>query len=282
MPDPLRISASDGYALGASLFGPANTGPIVVVNSACGVRQRFYARFALWLAERNFTVITYDYRGIGESRPQRLRGFAGSMRDWGQLDFEGVLRFTDTFDPGRARTVIGHSVGGQILGFAPSNTRLSRAVTVASQSGFWRNYAGPRKAFIWAVWHGLMPAVAHAVGYLPGKLGTGEDLPKRVALEWARWGRHRDFFTADGISTEGFSRLTIPIDGFSFTDDDGFAPKVGVDWLHALFVNAKVCRHHLTPAELAVKAVGHFGAFNERFSQTLWPRFAAALESVER
>jgi len=276
MPEPLRISASDGYALGANIFGPESTGPIVVVNGATGVKQRYYARFALWLAERNCTVITYDYRGIGESRPHHLRGFTGSLRDWGQLDFEGVLRFASTLAPSRPVAVIGHSVGGQLLGFAPSNTQLGRAVTVGSQSGSWRHWPGARKLMMWAVWNGLMPAFTHLFGYLPGKLGTGEDLPKNVALEWARWGRHREFFKDDGISTEGFSRLTLPIESFSFTDDS-YAPSSAVDWLHGLFSNARVQRHHLAPADLEAKAIGHFGAFNTRFNDTLWPRLAVAL-----
>ncbi len=277
MPEDLRISASDGYALGATVFGANNSGPVVVVNSATAVKQKYYSRFATWLAERNFTVITYDYRGIGASRPHQIRGFDGSMRDWGQLDFEGVLRFADTLDAKRPRAVIGHSVGGQILGFAPSNTILSRAVTVASQSGYWGHWPGAKKALMWAVWHGAMPAATRALGYLPGRLGTGEDLPKNVALEWARWGRQPQFFAADGVPTSGFGRLAIPIHGFSFSDDTSYAPKNAVDWLHALFINASVERHHLSPKELGVKAIGHFGAFNSRFADTLWPLFARGL-----
>ncbi len=278
MPEPIRISATDGYALGATLFNPSGRGSVVVVNAATGVKQRYYAKFAQWLTEtHDCTVITYDYRGIGESRPHRLRGFEARMRDWGQLDFDGVLHFADTFDAKRPRAAIGHSIGGQILGFAPNNTILSRAVTVASQSGYWRHWPGSKKAVMWAIWFGLMPAASHAVGYLPGRLGAGEDLPKEVALEWARWGRKPDFFTADGISSAGFERLRIPIQVWSLADDTSYAPRAAVDWLQAQFTNATVDRRHVSPNDLGARRIGHFGAFREEFRQTLWPQFAAGL-----
>ncbi len=278
MPEPIRISASDGYALGATIFThPQETGPIVIINSATGVKQKYYARFAQYLCDQGATVITYDYRGIGESRPHQLRGFDGRMRDWGQLDFEGVLRFADTFAPHRERVVLGHSVGGQILGFAPSNTILKRAVTVASQSGYWRSWPGLKQPPMWALWHLVMPTATHAFGYLPRQLGIGEDLPKQVALEWARWCRQPEVFIGDGVPAAGFSRLSVPIQAWSFTDDASFAPKEAVDRLHRLFENASLDRRHVSPRELNVKAIGHFGAFNPRFRDTLWPRFAEGL-----
>ncbi|HJY42761.1 MAG TPA: alpha/beta hydrolase [Steroidobacteraceae bacterium] len=46
----------------------------VVVPSAMGVTQNFYARFAEWLAARGYLAATFDYRGIGQSAPARLRG----------------------------------------------------------------------------------------------------------------------------------------------------------------------------------------------------------------
>ncbi len=279
MADDLRISASDGYALGATVYGAQATGPVVIVNSATGVRHRYYSRFAAWLAEQNATVISYDYRGIGLSRPHSLRGFTARMRDWGQLDFEGVLRFVDKrFEAARPRAVIGHSIGGQLLGFADSNATLSRAVTVASQSGHWSYWPGlARKAGLIAIWYALMPAVSSVVGYLPGRLGIGEDLPKGVALEWARWGRSQGFFTSDPTLVDGFKRVAIPIQAWSFSDDLNYAPKAAVDWLHDQFPNATIDRQHLAPQDIGAKAIDHFGAFNIRFKDTLWPRFAAGL-----
>lgn len=272
MPEALRISAADGYALGATIFGAGERGPVVVVNGATGVSQRYYARFAAWLAERGFTVITYDYRGIGESRPFRLRRFEGRMRDWGHHDFEGVLRFGAQEYPGRPLTMVGHSIGGQIIGFPESNGLLKAAVTVAAQSGYWGLWPMPTRLLMGAVWYAL-PVVARVVGVVPGELGIGQDVPASVAIEWARWGRRRGYFTDDGVGPEGFARLTAPVLSFSFTDDH-YAPKAAVDWLHALLRSAQVERRHLDPRASGLPQVGHFGFFRSQFRHPLWEQVA--------
>lgn len=264
----IRISAADGYALGGTVFD-GGRGPVVVVSGATGVHQRYYARFAAWLASEGATVITFDYRGIGESRPFRLRGFEARVRDWGEHDLEGVLRFASEAFPRRALRLVGHSVGGQLLGLAPSVARASGVMTVASQSGYWGHWPLPTKVAFAGLWYGLMPLTSSLVGYFPGKLGVGEDLPRGVAQEWARWCRSAGYFTDHGVSPDGFARLRAPVLAFSFTDDP-YAPKPAVDWLHGLLSSASVERAHLAPGDLGVRAVGHFGFFRDSFRDSLW------------
>ena len=270
MTEALRIAAADGYALSAKLLGAQQrTGPVVVINGATGVRQRYYARFAEWLVHRGASVITWDYRGIGESRPHRLRGFTGTMRDWGEHDFEGVLRFVSERFAGRELVVVGHSIGGQLLGQAKSNRVIARAVTVGSQLGSWQLWPGYKKWAMAGLWHVVMPGITHVMGRFPGALGIGADLPRGVALEWARWGRSRDFVLAHGVSRDGYAALGCPIVSISLTDDD-YAPKAAVDALHALYVNASVERRHVSPRDVGASAIGHFGFFRDQFAPSLW------------
>ena len=269
MTEQLRIAAADGYALSARLSGRSGTGPFVVINGATGVKQRYYARFADWAVVRGATVLTWDYRGIGESRPHRLEGFTGTMTDWGKHDFEGVLRFVAQEFGGRELVVVGHSIGGQILGQAPSNRLVRRALTVGSQLGSWHLWPGLKKLAMASLWFGVMPGVTKAVGRFPGSLGIGEDLPREVALEWAKWGRSENFFLDHGVSRDGYTTFQAPIVSYSFTDDD-YAPKAAVDALHRLYTHAPLERRHLSPRELGVKAVGHFGFFRDQFAPTLW------------
>lgn len=278
--EPLRISATDGYGLGASVYGPESTGPIVVVNGATGVRQRYYSRFAHWLAGQGATVVTYDYRGIGESRPHRLRGFDARLRDWGRHDYEGVLQFVRREWPTRPLAIIGHSVGGQILGQAEGTRFASRIVTVSSQFGTWRLWPAPSSLAMASVWFGLMPAVTSAVGYFPGQLGIGEDLPKHVALEWASWCRSPRYFLDHGVSEAGYAAIGADILAYSFTDDSLYGPRRAVDALHSLFSGARVDRRHLAPKEIGAKAIGHFGFFRSTFRETLWKQVAAHVLSA--
>ena len=89
-PLPITFTAEDTYALKGFVWRhaqPDAARPVVIINAATSVRCRYYARFAAFLHAHGFDVLTYDYRGIGESRPDRLRGFEAGWIDWGRLDF---------------------------------------------------------------------------------------------------------------------------------------------------------------------------------------------------
>lgn len=269
--ETLTVRAVDYYPLGAQLYGGERAdGPVFLINGATGVPQRYYRAFSEWLVEQGGSVVTFDFRGIGASRPKSLKGFPAKARDWGQLDFEGAIRFAEQRFPGRELVLVGHSIGGQLIGMAPAATAFSRVFTVAAQVGSWRDWPGLGKWAMAGLWYGLMPAAVSVMGYYPGKLGMGSDLPAGMALEWASWGRHRDYLLRN-VSREGYERLTAPFLSYSFSDDF-YAPKQAVDKLHALYSHASVERVHLTPRELGVKAIGHFGFFRERFRDSLWAR----------
>ncbi len=94
--DDITFPAADGYMLGATLFLPRGAKRhAVLINSATAVPRKIYRGFAGYLARRGCAVLTYDYRGIGNSRqkslvgynqPKSLVGFKASMSDWAALD----------------------------------------------------------------------------------------------------------------------------------------------------------------------------------------------------
>ena len=60
-------------------------------QSGHGGAQPLLRAFAAYLHAAGCEVLTYDYRGIGGSRPARLlRGFRAGWIEWGSLDFEGA------------------------------------------------------------------------------------------------------------------------------------------------------------------------------------------------
>jgi len=71
--EPFEIQARDGHRLGATLFRPASSnGRALQIYAAAGVKQEYYGEFAAYLSERGFTVLTFDYRGIGRSGLDKL------------------------------------------------------------------------------------------------------------------------------------------------------------------------------------------------------------------
>ena len=73
-----------------------------MVSAAFATAAGFYEAFAEALARAGFAAITYDYRGIGASRPAGMRGFPATLTDWAVLDMAGVVRWVhDTHRPRR-------------------------------------------------------------------------------------------------------------------------------------------------------------------------------------
>lgn len=280
------IPAVDGYPLAATHFVAAgDVRGAVIVNPATGVRRRYYDDFAADLAARGWQTVTFANRGIGGSRPERLRGFAARMQEWAELDSEGVLRWLLDEFPGLPVALVGHSFGGQSLGLVPSARRLAAAVLVATQSGYWGHWPGWQKLRLLAFWTVVIPLTTALCGYFPARrLGVGEDQPAGVARQWARWGRHRDYLLRDAPAAwrAGYDAIRMPILGIGFADDP-YAPHRAMAAILSLYRNAAVDHRQIDPQAAGLGAVGHFGFFRPRFRDTLWPQasdwLAAAVDA---
>jgi predicted alpha/beta hydrolase len=281
----LRIPARDGFKLAATLVEPAGgwssegMDALVLISPATAAPRSYYDTFARFLADRGFAVLTYDYRGMGGSRPRSLRGFRASMHEWGEEDLAGVIAWASRHVQPSRLLGIGHSVGGQIVGLAENNERFDALMTVASQSGWYGHWPESAHRRLALRWHVTVPLLSRIFGYVPGSLGIKEDLPGGVAREWAAWCR-RPGFLLEGHPKRraGFERIRRPILAWSF-EDDGFAPRPAVEWLHRLYGNARVAHRHVVPVTAGLGEVGHFGFFRERFRDSLWKEAAAWLES---
>jgi predicted alpha/beta hydrolase len=270
----LVFSTGDGVRLAATLFTPLarteRTG-VVVVNSAMAVPRRYYAPFARFLAASGLAVLTYDYRGIGESRRGPIGQDRARLRDWGEKDFAAALDWVARELGDDAPLVVGHSVGGQIVGLAPNNAHVRKLLLVGAQSGDWRLWPASSRARMLAFWYGVVPPVSRLFGYLPGGLLGGESVPGGVVREWARWARRRGYVVggSDGARATGYARLEAPIVAYSFADDD-FAPARAVGALLDLYRSAQRTHRRVSAAQLGLRSIGHFGFFRESQRERLW------------
>jgi predicted alpha/beta hydrolase len=284
----LNFQAADGVELKASLFksdvSASNTGEgqniSVLINSATGAPRFYYERFASFLAEQGFTVLTYDYRGLFDSSQTPELDALASMRDWGELDTEAALNFLAAQRPEAKLTFVGHSIGGTLLGLARSNNLVKRAIAVATPSGHWRHWPFPEKLFSWFAYTVFVPLVVAIRGNLPARY-VGTELPRGVALEWARWCKHEDFVVdQEGNALhEGFNRYEGPY-CFYATTDDIFAPPDAVKALAALFKNAKLELKTIRPIDWQTKSIGHFGFFRKTAPVSFWQELANYLKEA--
>jgi len=264
------ITAGDGYRLAVTLFRPAGV-PVarVIVNSAMAVPRQFYAAFAGAAAERGLATLTYDYRGIGDSAPASLRGFAARASQWMTLDFEAALAFMRREVAAPRSFVVGHSFGGNAFGLAPSAASVDGGLFVAAQSGYWRHWPAPRRYVMASLWYGVTPLLPRIFGYMPGWTGIGNDVPAGVMQQWSGWCRLPRYAADDStVDASGFGRLKAPLRLISLADDQAYAPARAVDALAALYAAARCERLHVEPQDHGLARIGHFGFFRHG---ALWP-----------
>jgi predicted alpha/beta hydrolase len=248
----LYVPATDGFPLGATLVrsGEKARGAIVLAP-ATGVRRRYYEPFQRWLGAQGFDVLSFDYRGIGGSRPASLAGFDARMSDWGAKDLAGILDWVSRE-------------------LEPSSLLLDAILCVGSQSGDYRLWPAPARYRMALYWYALLPTVTATWGYLPSGL-AGEELPRGVALEWAKWCRTDGYLLGGdrGALRDGFRRVRAPLLALGF-DDDPYAPPAAVAGLLDLYAEASREHRQIDPRAEGFGPVGHFGFFRERFRKTLW------------
>jgi len=276
--------AADGYPISGRLWRHAEAAavprPVAIICPATSVRCRYYARFAAFLVRHGMDALIFDYRGIGESRPARLRGFPASWIDWGERDVEAVLRHVRQAFPSQPIDVVGHSIGGFILGLAPSSAIIRRIVTVGAQYAYWRDYAPEARLAMLAKWHLAMPLLALLFSYFPGaKLGWIEDTPTGVVRDWAlsrarfeeSWrGRSPRQAENNERLCRRLASVTAPILAVSLGDDE-FGTVAAIERSLAYFRRSPRTHLRIAPAAIGAEKIGHFGFFHSRFEQSLWP-----------
>lgn len=288
----VRLRTEDGVILGATFHAAARPrGPrrVAVLHGGAGILQQRYRHFAAFLAEWGIPVLTYDYRGIGASRPASLRGFRATTADWVEFDAAAAIDWVRERFAEDELIGISHSIGGLALGAAPNAARQDRLVFIAPHTAYFRDYAPLYRLPMALIWHGLMPAATRLTGYFPARrLRLGEDLPAGIALEWAR--RLGPDLRPRGEEPEA-QRARRLLDHAALLDrpalavtvsDDAFATAAAARRLLSYFPRLRVQPVSVTPTEANLPRLGHFAYFRREPGATLWPRLLALLGGYPR
>jgi predicted alpha/beta hydrolase len=270
--ETLTLACADGQQIAATLYLPQESnGLSLLINGATGVPRGYYTAFAGFQAASGFTVLTYDYRGIADSKPTPGAP-APRMLDWARQDMAAALQYLAQRFPALTPTLVGHSFGGQVLGLVPQSDSLAAIVTIASQHGHWRNWSASYQWKLALVWYGLVP-LSLALGFrLPKGLFGGERLPPGVLRDWSRWCRSKHYVCDErGRPLRPYNdRVRAPIRMISLDDDLQFGPRKGVDLLASYYPKARIERQHVVPAEWGLGRIGHFGFFRRDMPAERW------------
>ena len=280
---PLQFATADHVLLQGRWYVSSDekqaASVVAVIACGAGIPARFYNRLARYLAACGAAVLTFDYRGIGESREGDLRRLTAGMDDWATQDFGAALAKAHATYPQLPLAAVAHSVGTLYVGAAPDAAHLSRLVLLGPHTGYWRDYRPRWRWLMYLVWHVFMPAVTKALGYFPGRaLGLGEDLPAQVAYDWA--GRRQPDIAATpelarrfgpGLARYGETHADTLALSIS---DDAFAPPEAARRLLSNYPNLRVVHETITPASLGCRRLGHFGFLRRPAGEYFWRRAA--------
>jgi predicted alpha/beta hydrolase len=289
--DEISFPATDGYSLGATLFLPRGAKRhAVLINSATAVPRKVYRGFAGYLARRGCAVLTYDYRGIGDSRqkslvgynqPKSLVGFKASMSDWAALDITAAVAWMRQRYKNLPLTYVGHSFGGQALGLLGNNSEVARALLIAAQAGYWKLMDQPERYRVYAMLNFVGTPLTRALGYAPGWGGVGMDLPKGVFEQWTRWVMSpRYLFDEQNLcALQNFPKNQGALRALCLSDDP-WATRAAVELLCSGFTSIKPEILTIAPADADAARIGHLGFFRPEHRDTLWRGAAEWLEAT--
>jgi predicted alpha/beta hydrolase len=267
---PFSITTADGTTLGALRFEPSKPARgTALFAGATGVPQGFYRALAEHLREHGYRAITFDYRGIGRSRPGHLKGFHADYLLWAEQDLAAAVEVAASDGP---ITLIAHSFGGHALGLLPRQELIREVFSYGVGAGNMRYMAYKEWPPVLLMWYVLGPLLTKLYGYLPGRFSRlGEDLPLGVYRQWKHWCSLPRYWFDDpryDMATR-FATVRAPMTVVS-SSDDAWAPHASVDLFHSFFTGALIERVLLDPAAQGLKRITHMGVFR-REQAALWP-----------
>ncbi len=267
------IKTADQTNISATLYrGENKSNHLIIVCAATGAPQWYYGGFAEYAAGyADFDVLTFDYRGIGKSLNGSVIDSKAKMSDWGIYDLEAIIKWSQgKYDK---LFLIGHSVAGQIFPLALSNPKISAAYFVGAQSAYYGCWRGTWLLYVLLFWYFLIPVITFLFDYLPGwAMGGSIPIPKRVALEWRKWGTHKGGVLQGNLGTiRKFESIKIPIHFVNIEDDKLLGPSKATQRLMGQYTNAVTSFQFISPKNLKLKHIGHFGFFKKQFKKVLWP-----------
>lgn len=230
-PRPRRdviIPADDGLLLRGTVFRPQDDPGairgVITVHGGTGVPEGFYHRFAEYVANKGFAVVTYSYRGTGRSGLKSDTENDGiRMSDWITQDVRGVIAWAhDEFD-GVGHYAVGHAVGGHGIAYAGPEGTFDAAALINCRGiriAKVPSLVGKIRAF--TLFNIIGPISATLTGHIPASgWKMKSEPPLGVMRQWAAWARKKDYFFSDPEFDFGarFARATQPFLNIRIPDD---------------------------------------------------------------
>ena len=175
--ETLWINCKDGYKLAAQFYPASDNSkqyPILICP-ATGITKVFYHAFAEWLNQQGYSVLSFDFRGIGESLHGELKDSTASINDWGILDIPAAVDTLLEKTQAKKVILIGHSAGGQLLGINPNYQKVAKVIAIAGSTGHIKGLKGKTKLLAPIMFNVIFPVSSLFKGLRGGR-------PEKISL----------------------------------------------------------------------------------------------------
>lgn len=271
-PYDIKIACEDGFELAGTIYRPEKVKAAIMLAPATGIKRQFYNSFAQHLAENGYAVLTFDNRGIGQSRGKSINSANASLVNWGRLDMTAALEALKRTFPNTDYHLIGHSAGGQLVGLMKNSKELKSMFNYGSSSGSIQNSPYPFKLKSAFYLNMYIPLSNLLFGHTKSQwVGMGEPLPKLVAAQWSKWCNGKGYVKVDldtKITEHFYDDLTLKSQWLHAIDDD-IANLENVKDMIRVFPKITANIITLTPKEYGFQEIGHMKFFSSK-KKKLW------------
>ena len=272
----LEIAVQENDSVAATVFSANAKKKLnrsVIVGPAAAVSQTYYQGFCEYLADAGFDVMSFDFRGVGQSKKRDIREYRDiGFLAWAEYDYPAIVNTMLEKFPDQKLFIVGHSVGGWMPALTNISSKIDGLITVAALSGYWRLIAAPQRYLHFLAWYFIAPLAIKIYGYWPGWAGMKADTSAALGLDFAHWAKKPGFiFDEPRINaTEHANRFLGHLHLFQIADDSWGTP-AAVKAVHDRYPNAKTrAIEVIEPKKLGVRFIGHFNFFRSAHRNTLW------------
>ena len=205
-PEQVLVETRDGTMLRADVWDRADARATLVLAHAMMASRRTFVRgehggLAGFLHRRGWRVVTFDFRGHGESGTPAARGGDWSYDDLVRDDFPTIVAALRE-RLGGPIVPVGHSLGGHVALAAQGLGALDADAIVLLAANVWLPFLEPsfRKRIAKHVVLEAAARIGERLGHVPiRRLGVGSDDEARGYFQaFARWWRSSRWTSDDG------------------------------------------------------------------------------------
>ena len=272
MKKEIKIVCEDGFPLAGTLYKTEQLRGAIMIAPATGIKKQFYHSFASFLAKNGYGVITFDNRGIGESKNGSINGVNASLVNWGKLDMTAVFKTLKSQFRNTTYHLIGHSAGGQLIGLMENAGELQSVFNYGSSSGSLKFTNYPFKIKAMFFFNCFIPISNLFFGRTNSHwFGMGEPLPKLVSSQWRRWCNGNGYVEEEfgkSIQSHLYNHLILP-SLWVRSNDDEMATIGNVKDMIRVYSLSQARIITINPEDFGYREIGHMKFFSSK-KMKLW------------